>query len=163
IPDSDWTRRTPSRRSAETSRPSGSTCTCSTRREARGRRPSRLPPPPSALEVPLEPGVHLAVPDERVPGLQDPVVLVREENQPRADTFGFVEVVDRERLIVGDAKVALPVHHEHRRREPTREPRRIPAVDRLEPVPGLAAVGLMAALRDVAPVFREEIEHAGVV
>src|SRR5437870_2473909 len=63
----------------------------------------------------IEPAMHLAVPLDRVLRLQDPVILVRKDDQPRGNAAPLQRVEHAERLAVRDPEVALAVDHEHRR------------------------------------------------
>src|SRR5688572_1218380 len=76
------------------------------------------------LQEAREPGVHLAVPEDRVARLEHPVVLVREVDQARGDALPLEHVVALETLVDGHAVVELAVHDEHRRGQPVREARR---------------------------------------
>src|SRR5262249_34971436 len=63
-------------------------------------------------DVLLQPPEHLAVPDERVLRLQDPVILVREVDQARRHSFLAQRVVVGQPLCHRHAVVLLAVQHE---------------------------------------------------
>src|SRR5262252_5977406 len=111
----------------------------------------------SGRQPALEPGVDLAVPEQRVARLEHPVVLVGEVHETRGHPFGLEHAVALEPLGDRHAEVALAMDHEHRRVESLGEARRTPALDRLETIPWLATHGLSPSLGDVAGVLREQI------
>src|SRR4029079_4123242 len=84
----------------------------------------------------VEPAEHLAVPVPAVARLEDPVVLVRIDEEPRRDLLSPEDCVDLEGLPVRDAVVLLTVDHEHRRLEAARAPDGVVPVHRREALPG---------------------------
>src|SRR5262249_38999537 len=86
----------------------------------------------------LQPAHHLAVPELGIAGLQHPMVLVGEIDEPRGHALGLEHAVALEAVADGHPVVALAVDDEHRRLHVRGESRRIPAVDAVEPVPRLA-------------------------
>ncbi len=59
--------------------------------------------------------MDLAIPLDRVLRLQDPVILVGEDDQARGDVAALERVEHAERLAVGNAEVALAMDDQHRR------------------------------------------------
>ena len=107
--------------------------------------------------------MHLAVPEQRVARLQDPVVLVRKVHEPRGHALRLQHAVDQQALADRHAVVALAVDHQHGRVHATREPDGRPRVLLLDPLPHLAARGAAAALRHVARVLRRQVAHPSVI
>src|SRR5881394_1326252 len=70
------------------SRPNARSARGSWRRSERALRP----------QPPREPRVHFLVPEQRVAGLEHPVVLVGEIDQPRGHALGLEYAVDQEPL-----------------------------------------------------------------
>ena len=75
--------------------------------------PPRLRDVAAIAEVLIEEGQHRFVPDARVLRLQDPVVLVREVEEPGGHPVAPEVRPQAERLADRDAEILFAVDHQH--------------------------------------------------
>src|SRR5439155_16783621 len=125
--------------------------------------PPLLPRCRRRAEPAREPRRHFLVEEPAVLALQNPVVLLRPDNEPRGNLLALQRGPELERVVHRNAEVALADGHEHGRVQIRRAPHRALRTPERMVLPRRAADVALAVVVEIARrPLRLEIPFAGV-